>query len=261
MLKVKNGFYKSYLKRVMDVVIAICAIIILIPLFVIIAVLVRIMNGAPILFCQKRPGYKEKIFTLYKFRTMTNLTDEKVNIVRTENDNMVPDGKDNIVPEENNNMVPEENDNMVPDGNDNIVPEEKVNIVSDEERLHKFGRFLRSTSLDELPELFNILKGDMSIVGPRPLLKQYLPLYNEQQKRRHEVRPGLTGLAQISGRNNINWEEKFNLDIEYIDHISFIRDIKIILLTVRKVFLREGIHSETAATMEPFTGSKKDSIK
>jgi len=245
MLKVKNGFYKSYLKRVMDVVIAICAIIILIPLFVIIAVLVRIMNGAPILFCQKRPGYKEKIFTLYKFRTMTNLTDEKVNIVRTENDNMVPDGKDNIVPEEN----------------DNIVPEEKVNIVSDEERLHKFGRFLRSTSLDELPELFNILKGDMSIVGPRPLLKQYLPLYNEQQKRRHEVRPGLTGLAQISGRNNINWEEKFNLDIEYIDHISFIRDIKIILLTVRKVFLREGIHSETAATMEPFTGSKKDSIK
>src|SRR5690606_30434652 len=132
--------------------------------------------------------------------------------------------------------------------------------LPDSVRLTKFGKFLRSTSLDELPELFNILKGDMSIVGPRPLLVQYLPLYNDHQKRRHEVRPGLTGLAQVNGRNAISWEEKFDLDVRYVDNVSFIEDWKIILLTIKKVFVREGINSETAATMEPFTGNKKEDI-
>jgi lipopolysaccharide/colanic/teichoic acid biosynthesis glycosyltransferase len=138
--------------------------------------------------------------------------------------------------------------------------DENGELLPDSVRLTKFGRLLRSTSLDELPELFNILKGDMSIVGPRPLLVQYLPLYNDHQKRRHEVRPGLTGLAQVNGRNSISWEEKFDLDVRYVDHVSFIGDWKIILLTVKKVFVREGINSETAATMEPFTGNKKEDI-
>lgn len=127
-------------------------------------------------------------------------------------------------------------------------------LLPDGMRLTKFGIFLRSTSLDELPELFNILKGEMSIVGPRPLLVQYLPLYNTHQKRRHEVRPGLSGLAQVSGRNVISWEEKFDLDVEYVDNINFIKDFKIIVLTIKKVFIREGINSETAATMDPFRG-------
>lgn len=127
-------------------------------------------------------------------------------------------------------------------------------LLPDGMRLTKFGIFLRNTSLDELPELFNILKGEMSIVGPRPLLVQYLPLYNTQQKRRHEVRPGLSGLAQISGRNVITWEEKFDLDVAYVDNINFIKDLKIIVLTIKKAFIREGINSETAATMDPFRG-------
>jgi lipopolysaccharide/colanic/teichoic acid biosynthesis glycosyltransferase len=129
-------------------------------------------------------------------------------------------------------------------------------LLPDSVRLTKFGKFLRSTSLDELPGLFNIFKGDMSIIGPRPLLVQYLPLYNEHQKRRHEVRPGLSGLAQVNGRNAISWEEKFNYDVEYVDNVSFTTDWKIILLTIKKVFIREGINSETAATMEYFEGSK-----
>lgn len=136
--------------------------------------------------------------------------------------------------------------------------DENAELLPDEQRLTGFGKFLRSTSLDELPELFNIIKGNMSIVGPRPLLVEYLPLYNEQQKRRHEVRPGLTGWAQVNGRNTISWEEKFDLDVEYVDNINFLLDCKIIFLTVKKVLSREGINSDTAATMEPFQGNKNN---
>lgn len=205
----KGGLYRRYFKRPMDFILSLVAIIVLSPILLVVGVLVRTKLGGPVIFKQKRPGLNEKIFTLYKFRTMT---DEK-------------------------------------DGNGELLP--------DSIRLTKFGKFLRSTSLDELPELFNILLGDMSIIGPRPLLVQYLPLYNEHQKRRHDVRPGLSGLAQVNGRNAISWEAKFNLDIEYVDSVSFIGDWKIILLTLKKVFVREGINSETAATMEPFKGSVK----
>jgi len=208
----KGGIYKRFIKRPMDFILSLIAIIVLSPVFLIVALLVKIKLGSPVIFKQQRPGLNEKIFTMYKFRTMTDERDE--------NGELLPDSV----------------------------------------RLTKFGKFLRSTSLDELPELFNILKGDMSIVGPRPLLVQYLPLYNDHQKRRHEVRPGLTGLAQVNGRNAISWEEKFDLDVRYVDHVSFIEDWKIILLTVKKVFVREGINSETAATMEPFTGNKKEDI-
>ncbi|MHB8129106.1 MAG: sugar transferase, partial [Mobilitalea sp.] len=183
------------------------AIVVLSPVLFIVAILVKFKLGSPVIFKQNRPGLNEKIFTLYKYRTMT--------------------------------------DNC--DANGELLP--------DEMRLTKFGKILRSTSLDEIPELFNILKGDMSIVGPRPLLIQYLPLYNEHQKRRNEVRPGLSGLAQISGRNAINWEDKFNLDIQYIDKISFFTDWKIIFMTMKKVFIQEGITAENAATMEVFNGS------
>lgn len=191
----------------MDFILSLIALIILSPVFLVVALLVRINLGSPVIFKQQRPGLNEKIFTMYKFRTMTDERDE--------NGELLPDAV----------------------------------------RLTKFGKFLRSTSLDELPELFNILKGDMSIVGPRPLLVQYLPLYNEHQRRRHEVRPGLTGLAQVNGRNAISWEEKFDLDVEYVDNITFINDWKIIFSTLKKVVLREGINSETAATMEFFEGS------
>ena len=183
------------------------------PIIAILALLVRVKLGGPILFKQDRPGLNEKIFTMYKFRTMTDKRDK----------------------------------------NGELLP--------DEVRLIGFGKLLRSTSLDELPELFNILKGDMCIIGPRPLLVQYLPLYNEHQKRRHEVRPGLSGLAQINGRNAIDWEDKFNLDVEYVDNISFIGDWKIILLTLKKVFVREGINSDTAATMEYFKGNSVEVTK
>lgn len=202
------GLYRRFIKRPMDLILSLIAIFVLSPVFLVVAILVRVKLGSPILFKQQRPGLNGKIFTMYKFRTMTDERDET--------------GK------------------LLPDG----------------ERLTKFGRFLRSTSLDELPELFNILKGDMSIVGPRPLLVQYLPLYNDYQKRRHEVRPGLTGLAQINGRNAISWEEKFDLDVKYVEKVCFIEDIKIIFITVKKVFVREGINSETAVTMEPFKGSE-----
>ena len=202
-----GGFYRRYVKRPMDIVLSSLAIIILCPILMLVAILVRLKLGSPILFKQERPGLNEKIFTMYKFRTMTN---EK-------------------------------------DANGNLLP--------DEDRLTKFGKFLRSTSLDELPELFNILKGDMSIIGPRPLLIEYLPLYNKHQKRRHEVRPGLSGLAQVNGRNAISWEEKFDLDVEYVDNITFLGDWKIIFQTIKKVFVREGINSDTAATMEPFKGN------
>ena len=204
----RKGIYKRFLKRPLDFILSLMAIIVLSPILLIVGVLVRFKLGSPVLFKQKRPGLKEKIFTMYKFRTMT---DEK---------------------DENGELLP------------------------DSVRLTKFGRMLRSTSLDEFPELFNILKGDMSIVGPRPLLIQYLELYNDHQKRRHEVRPGLSGHAQVNGRNAISWEDKFNLDVEYVDNMSFVRDWKIIFLTIKKVFVKEGISSDTSVTMEPFRGSK-----
>ena len=207
-VRVSKGIYRRFLKRPMDFILSLMAIIVLSPVLIIVGVLVRVKLGSPVLFKQKRPGLNEKIFTMYKFRTMT---DEK---------------------DENGELLP------------------------DSVRLTRFGRMLRSTSLDELPELLNILKGDMSIVGPRPLLIQYLDLYNEHQKRRHEVRPGLSGHAQVNGRNAISWEDKFKLDVEYVDNVSFIGDWKIILLTIKKVFVKEGISSDTSVTMEYFEGSK-----
>lgn len=206
-MKTSGGFYKRYVKRPMDVILSLLAIIILSPIMLIVAILVRVKLGSPIIFKQERPGLNEEIFTMYKFRTMTDERDE----------------------------------------NGELLP--------DDIRLTKFGRLLRSTSLDELPELFNILKGDMSVIGPRPLLVEYLPLYNEHQKKRHHVRPGLSGLAQVSGRNAISWEEKFDLDVEYVENVTFLKDWKIIFFTLKKVFFREGINSETSATMEPFQGS------
>ena len=206
-VSVKKGIYRRFLKRPMDFILSLMAIIVLSPVLIIVGVLVRVKLGSPVLFKQKRPGLNEKIFTMYKFRTMT---DEK---------------------DENGELLP------------------------DSVRLTKFGKMLRSTSLDELPELFNILKGNMSIVGPRPLLIQYLELYDDHQKRRHEVRPGLSGHAQVNGRNAISWEDKFNLDVEYVDNVSFLGDWKIILLTIKKVFVKEGISSDTSVTMEPFRGS------
>lgn len=202
--------YRLFFKRVIDIILSLIALILLSPVLVVVAILVRIKLGGPVLFAQNRPGKNEKIFKMYKFRTMTDARDEK------------------------------------------------GELLPDDIRLTKFGQILRSTSLDELPELWNILKGDMSIVGPRPLLVQYLPLYNSEQSRRHEVRPGLTGLAQVSGRNAISWEEKFKLDVNYIDELSFNNDITIIFLTVKKVFIKEGISSDTATTMEMFEGTKED---
>lgn len=208
-VKVSKGIYSRFLKRPLDFILSLVAIIVLSPELIIVAILVRLKLGSPVLFKQKRPGLNEKIFTMYKFRTMT---DEK---------------------DENGELFP------------------------DSVRLTKFGRVLRSTSLDELPELLNILKGDMSIVGPRPLLIQYLELYNEHQKRRHEVRPGLSGHAQVNGRNAISWEEKFNLDVEYVDNVSFIGDWKIIFLTIKKVFVREGISQEGQETVQYFIGNEE----
>ena len=201
------GLYEKYIKRPQDFLCALLATIVLSPVMGFTAILVRIKLGSPVLFTQNRPGKDEKIFKLYKFRTMT---DEK---------------------DENGELLP------------------------DDIRLTSFGKKLRATSLDELPELFNILKGNMSVVGPRPLLVKYLPRYNEHQARRHEVRPGFTGLAQISGRNSLSWEDKFDLDVKYVDKITFFGDIKIIINTIRTVLTREGINSEGSATMEEFMGS------
>ena len=200
--------YGKFIKRFLDFILSLLALIILMPVMIVIYVLVKIKLGSPAIFKQQRPGKNEKIFTLYKFRTMTDKKDE----------------------------------------NGNLLP--------DEQRLTKFGKILRSTSLDELPELFNILKGDMSIVGPRPLLVEYLKLYNEEQRHRHDVRPGLTGRAQVNGRNSISWEEKFKDDIKYVKDISFIADIKIVFKTIIKVFKREGISQENSVTMEKFQGNK-----
>lgn len=201
--------YQKYIKRILDITLSGVAIIVLSPVMSITAILVRKKLGSPIIFKQKRPGKDEKIFTMYKFRTMTDERDEK------------------------------------------------GELLPDSIRVTKFGKMLRSTSLDELPELFNIFKGDMSVVGPRPLLVQYLPLYNEQQKRRHEVRPGLSGLAQINGRNAITWDEKFNYDVEYVEKVSFALDVSIVIKTMIKAFKQEDINADTAVTMEVFRGSEK----
>lgn len=199
--------YRTVVKRFIDIVLSLLALVILSPLLFVLAVLVRIKLGSPVIFRQLRPGYKGRIFGLMKFRTMT---DEK---------------------------------------------DDEGELLPDEVRLTEFGKKLRATSLDELPEFINILKGDMSFVGPRPLLVQYLPLYNEEQAHRHDVLPGLTGWAQVNGRNAISWEKKFEYDVWYTRHISFLLDLKIVMMTVGSVLKRTGISSETSATMEFFTGT------
>lgn len=205
----KAGIYARYIKRPMDFVLSLCALVVLSPVLLILTMVGAIvMKGNPF-FTQERPGKDEKIFKLVKFRSMT------------------------------------------------LEKDKEGNLLPDEKRLTKYGRILRSTSLDELPELWNILKGDMSIVGPRPLLVEYLDRYNEFQARRHEVRPGLTGYAQINGRNTVTWEERFEMDVDYVDNITFVRDIKIILGTVLKVLNRDGISSGTSVTMEEFMGTQR----
>jgi lipopolysaccharide/colanic/teichoic acid biosynthesis glycosyltransferase len=207
------GPYEKYFKRPLDWICGLAAVIVFWWLYLILAVLVRVKLGSPVLFTQERPGKDEKIFKLYKFRTMTDARDA--------------------------------NGELLPD------------VV----RLTKFGRFLRSTSLDELPEAFNIIKGDMSVIGPRPLLVRYLPRYNEEQHRRHEVRPGLSGYAQVHGRNTVSWEKKFKMDVDYADHITFLGDLEIIRDSVMVAFIkRDGISSETSATMEEFMGTDEVSV-
>ena len=198
------GPYEKYIKRPLDCFLATLALIVLSPVLGITALLVRTKLGSPILFTQERPGRDERVFKLYKFRTMTDETDEH------------------------------------------------GVLLPDEIRLTQFGKTLRATSLDELPELINIIKGDMAVVGPRPLLVKYLPYYTKEQKHRHDVRPGLTGYAQVHGRNAVNWDDKFSMDVKYVSQITFLDDLKIILETVGKVFKREGISSSTSVTMEDY---------
>lgn len=198
--------YKSFLKRLIDIVVSVVFILCFWWLYIVLAVLIRIKLGRPVLFKQERPGLNGKIFTMYKFRSMT-------------------DGRD-----------------------------KNGKLLSDNERLTSFGRVLRATSLDEIPEFVNVLKGDMSLVGPRPLLVEYLPRYNEFQARRHEVKPGITGWAQINGRNAISWEDKFRYDVEYVINQSFLMDLKILFLTVKKVVVRENINQGQDVTMEVFRG-------
>lgn len=201
-------YYEKFIKRLIDLFISFTAIVLLSPIFLLVSILVKMKLGSPIIFKQLRPGKNEEIFTLYKFRTMTNERD----------------------------------------ASGELLPETI--------RLTKFGRFLRSTSLDELPQLFNVLKGDMSLIGPRPLLVHYLKLYNDHQKRRHEVRPGVTGLAQVKGRNYLSWEEKFDLDVKYVENMNLLNDIKILLLTLKKVIKREDIYEDPNKIMEDFEGNK-----
>lgn len=196
--------YAKYVKRILDILLSLSAVIVLCPVLLVLSILVRVKLGSPVLFKQERPGKDEKIFTLCKFRTMTDKRDEK------------------------------------------------GELLPDEVRLTKFGKLLRSTSLDELPELFNILKGDMSIIGPRPLLVRYLPWYTENERHRHDVRPGLTGLAQVNGRNALGWEDRFAYDLEYVAHCSFVMDMKIIMMTVGKVLKRSGTLSGAEQTVEDF---------
>ena len=193
----KAGFYEKYIKRLLDIVLSGCALIVLSPLLLVTAILVRVKLGSPVIFCQERPGKDEKIFKLHKFRSMSDARDE----------------------------------------NGNLLP--------DKERLTGFGKKLRSLSIDELPELWDIFRGKMSIVGPRPLLVEYLPYYTENERHRHDVRPGLTGLAQINGRNTLTWEQKFTYDLEYVQHIGFCEDIRILFRTVSKVLNRSGVQVNT----------------
>ena len=209
----KAGFYEKYVKRLLDIVLSGLAIIVLSPLLIVIAILVRVKLGSPVVFCQERPGKDEVIFRLHKFRSMSDARDE----------------------------------------NGELLP--------DEIRLGRFGSRLRASSLDELLELWDIFIGKMSIVGPRPLLVEYLPLYNAEQHRRHEVRPGLTGWAQVHGRNLTSWDERFRYDVEYVDHISFWLDLKIVLMTVKCVLVREGISAEGSATMEAFRGTPEKKLE
>ena len=197
MVQTKQGLYARYIKRILDVLLSGCALVVLSPMLLIVAVLVRTKLGSPVIFCQERPGKDEKIFKMYKFRSMTDARDEH------------------------------------------------GELLPDEVRLTKFGRALRSTSLDELPELWDIFRGKMSIVGPRPLLVEYLPYYSEDERLRHDVRPGLTGLAQVNGRNTLTWEQKFTYDLEYVQHIGFCEDIKILFSTVGKVLNRSGVQVNT----------------
>ena len=200
--------YRSFIKRLMDVLIVFLGLRVLLPVLLGSAFWLHFANkGAGAFFFQERPGKNGKLFKVIKLKTMTDERDEH------------------------------------------------GSLLPDEKRLTKVGKFVRSTSMDELPQLINVLKGDMSLIGPRPLLPQYLPLYSKEQARRHEVRPGVTGWAQVNGRNAISWSKKFELDIWYVDHCSFLLDLKIILLTIKKVFVREGINSDDSATMEPFTGT------
>lgn len=201
--------YEKYIKRLLDIILSSLALIVLTPVLLIVSVLVRVNLGSPIIFKQKRSGKNEKIFTIYKFRTMLDKKNKQ------------------------------------------------GEIIPDSLRITKFGKILRASSLDELPELVNILKGDMSIVGPRPLHVHYLPLYNDEQKLRHCTKPGLTGLAQINGRNSISWEEKFEWDIRYVKNISFLNDLKIILKTFNQVLRKDGINSTSETTMPAFKGTKK----
>lgn len=201
--------YRLFFKRLLDFVLSILAIILLSPVYLIVALLVRIKLGSPIIFTQERLGKNEKIFKMYKFRTMTNETDE----------------------------------------NDNLL--------SDEVRLTKFGKLLRMTSLDELPELFNIFKGDMSIVGPRPLLVSYLPFYSKEEKRRHEVRPGLTGWAQVNGRNFIDWDHRLKKDVEYVNNMNFVLDVKIIITTILLVLKKSDIATDTRSVEPNFAEERK----
>lgn len=201
--------YKKYFKRLFDIVSSVIFLLCFWWLYIIVAILVKKKLGSPVIFKQRRPGLNGKIFTMYKFRSMTDARDKS--------------GK----------------------------------LLSDAERLLKFGKILRATSLDEIPEIINVLKGDMSLVGPRPLLVEYLSRYSKEQARRHEVRPGITGWAQVNGRNAISWEEKFKYDVEYVDSCSFLLDIRIIFLTIKKVFVKEGISQEGNVTMEEFKGEKQ----
>jgi len=212
-LPTQGGLYRRCIKRLMDFILSLITIIVLSPVLLVVALLVRVKIGSPVIFKQKRLGFKEEIFTLYKFRTMTDERDEN--------------GK----------------------------------LLSDSLRLTKFGRILRSTSLDELPELINIIKGDMSVIGPRPLHVRYQHRYNEKQKRRHDVRPGLSGLAQINGRNAITWEQKFDWDVEYVENITFWGDWKIIFLTIYKTLKRDGITDGGESTMGEFWGTKIKEIR
>ena len=201
--------YRKYIKRLLDIVVSLCGIIVLSPVYLVLGILVRVKLGTPVIFRQERPGKDEKIFHLYKFRSMT---DEK---------------------------------------------DEGGNLLSDEVRLTSFGKKLRSTSLDEIPELVNILKGDMSLIGPRPLLVRYLPWYTEEERHRHDVRPGLTGLAQVNGRNALGWEDRFSYDLEYVNHLTFLMDVKIICMTVGKVLKRSGTLSGADQTVADFDVYRK----